>query len=181
MVKNAGFRQPRIAWDWGYEESESIRTQINVLIEAGYDPKEIYIFMLYNWDVPFVEMENKRVKCWEWKTQIADCRYRRLQQTWDIYRPNRSGQTTEEYYIHEQGVWTDALVKQFRKNVRRQNICLRQDLPFYSKTSKQKRVPKKVIRKVKSLSGITHKLAYLRSLGLDYWVPNGEQRDATTC
>jgi len=181
MIKNASFRQPRIAWDWSYEESESIRTQLDLLIEAGYGSKEIYIFMLYNWDIPFVEMEKKRAKCWEWETQIADCRYRPLQQTYDIYRPNRNGQTTEEYYIHEQAGWTDALVKQFRKNVRRQNICVRQDLPFYSKAFEQKRVPKEVIRKVKSLSGITHKLAYLHSLGVDCWVPNGEHQNATTC
>jgi len=174
MVKDAGFRQPRIAWDWGYIESESIRTQIDLLTEAGYDSREIYIFMLYNWDIPFAEMEKKRVKCWEWRTQIADCRYRPLQQTYDDYRPHRSNQTIEEYYIHEQGGWTDTLVKQFRKNVRRQNICVRQQLPFYSRILEKKRAPKELMREVKSISGVSPKLAYLDSFGFDHWVPSGE-------
>lgn len=64
--------------------------------------------MLYNWDVPFEETEQKRLKCWEWKVQIADCRYRPLTQTYDHYNP-RKKQTNEDYYIHPS--WIDEEVK----------------------------------------------------------------------
>jgi len=48
----------------------------------------------------------------------------------DNYDPRM--RQTEGYYIHP--AWSDADVKQFRKNVRRQNICIRQGLRFYSES-----------------------------------------------
>ncbi|RLE53976.1 MAG: Fe-S oxidoreductase, partial [Candidatus Methanomethylicota archaeon] len=93
MIREAGFRYPRIAWDWEYSQYLKIEKQINLLKDAGYRSYDIYVFMLYNWDIPFEEMEKKRIKCWEWKVQIADCRYRPLDQTFDNYNPRVLGQT----------------------------------------------------------------------------------------
>ena len=152
MLKEASFRYPRIAWDWRYNEYEKIKKQINILLNAGYKSKDIYIFMLYNWEIPFKEMEMKRVKCWEWKVQIADCRYRPLDQTFDNYDPEVVGQTNKDYYIHIKGGWTDALIKQFRKNVRRQNICVRHGFPFHSKLLERKGVSKGLSMKLRNLS-----------------------------
>ncbi|KPK91231.1 hypothetical protein AMJ80_07520 [bacterium SM23_31] len=53
-------------------------------------------------------------------------------QIFDNYNPCKIGQTNADYYIHEKSGWTDELIKMFRKNVRSQNICIRQELPFYS-------------------------------------------------
>ena len=136
MIKEAGFRYPRIAWDWEYKQHKQIKKQIDILVEAGYKSNEIFVFMLYNWGIPFEEMEKKRIKCLEWRVQIADCRYRPLDQLYDNYDPRIIGQTSKDYYIHEKAGWTDALVKQFRKNVRRQNICVRHGFPFYSKSGR---------------------------------------------
>jgi len=133
MMKEAGFRYPRIAWDWGYEQNHYIERQIDVLIKAGYKSRGIFVFMLYNWQIPFEEMERKRIKCWEWQVQIADCRFRPLNQLIDEYRPRSTGQTFEDYFISEG--WDDALVKQFRRNVRRQNICVRMRYCAYRKPS----------------------------------------------
>jgi len=132
MIRNAGFRYPRIAWDWRYSEYKEIKSQIGLLLKAGYSSKDISIFVLYNWDVPFEEMEKKRVKCWNWKVQISDCRYRPLDQLFDDYDPKTRNQTSSDYYIHEKAGWTDELVKTFRQNVRRQNICVREGLLYYS-------------------------------------------------
>lgn len=172
MIKEAGFRYPRIAWDWGYEKYPSIKKQIDILIEAGYKTKEISVFMLYNWEIPFEEMEKKRIKCWEWQVQIADCRYRPLNQLYDKYNPRVVGQTSKDYYIHEKAGWTDALVKQFRKNVRRQNICVRHGFPFYSKSFEHKRFGKDIMQKVRNLKTIDEKIKYMESIGADYWIPN---------
>ena len=141
MIREAGFRYPRIAWDWEYSQYPQIEKQINLLKDAGYRSYDIYVFMLYNWDIPFEEMEKKRIKCWEWKVQIADCRYRPLDQTFDNYNPRVLGQTNKDYHIHKG--WTDLLVKQFRRNVRRQNICVRQKVLFYSKQLERKKLDKK--------------------------------------
>jgi hypothetical protein len=56
-MKDAGLRYPRIAWDWGIDQRRDIEKQIDVLIRADFKSREIFIFMLYNHDVSFEEME----------------------------------------------------------------------------------------------------------------------------
>jgi len=170
-IKKAGFRYPRIAWDWGYKEYNNIVKQVNILKGAGYPSKEINIFMIYNWDINFEEMETKRIKGWEWGIQIADCRYRPLDQLYDNYNGRKAGQTLEDYYIHEKAGWTDELVKQFRKHIRQQNICIRHGFPFYSKSFENKRFGIEIIKKVKELKNITDKIKFIKSIGADYWLP----------
>ena len=99
-----------------FKNITNIKKQLDILVKGGYRYDDIFVFMIYNWDIPFEEMEEKRIKCWEWNTQIADCRYRPLDQTYDNYHPKKS-QTLMDYFIHEN--WTDAIVKQFRNNVRK--------------------------------------------------------------
>ena len=171
MVKEAGFRYPRIAWDWGYDQFEEIKEQIDILVGGGYNSKDIYIFVLYNWSIPFEEMEKKRIKCWEWGVQIADCRYRPLDQTFDDYNPMKE-QTNKDYHIHTEAGWTDALVKQFRKNVRRQNICIRPGFPFYSKDFERKRVKDEIMRDTKHKETKEEKIKYLQQIKADYWFPD---------
>ena len=74
LLKQAGFDYPRIAWDGKYSEHPKIDRQLDILKNAGFCSRETYVFMLYNWLIPFEEMERKRIKCWGWKVQIADCR-----------------------------------------------------------------------------------------------------------
>lgn len=172
LIKKAGFRYPRIAWDWGYKEFRTIKKQLDILINAGYGSKDIFVFMLYNWNIPFEEMEKKRIKCWEWGIQIADCRYRPLNQLFDNYNSRKSVQTNKDYYIHREAGWTDILVKQFRKNIRRQNICLRHGFPFYSKSFEHKSFGKETTKKVKDLKNINDKIKFIENIGADYWFPD---------
>lgn len=172
LLKNAGFRYPRIAWDWQYMEYPRIKRQIDTLFNAGYQLRDIFVFMLYNWDFAFEKMERKRLKCWEWKVQIADCRYRPLDQTFDNYDSRKIGQTNDDYYIHESGGWTDALVKQFRKNVRRQNICVRHGFPFYSKDFEHKITQKKTMNATKEMKTTKEKAQYLTKKNISHWFPD---------
>lgn len=172
MIKRAGFRYPRIAWDWKYNVHAEIKRQIDIIVSAGYNSKNIFVFMLYNWAIPFKQMEKKRVKCWQWQVQIADCRYRPLTQTYDNYNPRKTEQTNKDYYIHTETGWSDALVKLFRKNVRRQNICVRQHLPFYSREFERKSVTSSTMKKVKHLRTLSQKKAFLRKKAISYWLPN---------
>jgi hypothetical protein len=149
LLKKARFENIRIAWDWHYNQWREVEKAIKLLQNVGYRSKEIYVFMLYNWEIPFKEMEKKRIKCWQWRVQIADCRYRPLDQTYDNYSSSRS-QTNKDYYIHPK--WTDAEVKQFRKNVRRQNICVRYGLLYYSKTLEKHLISPAETLKLKKLS-----------------------------
>jgi len=101
-----------------------------MLNEVGYSRKDIYVFMVYNFDMDFTEMSKKLRKCKRWGVQIADCRFRPLNQTFDNYNP-RKEQTNEDYYIHLN--WTDAQIRLFRKQVRQQNICIRHGFKSYDK------------------------------------------------
>jgi len=145
LLKKARFINPRIAWDHGYEQYKTIKRQLDILVNAGYRMSDIYVFMIYNWDIPFKEMEKKRLKCWEWGVQIADCRFRPLNQTFDHY-DSKKEQTENDYYIHPK--WTDKEIKQFRRDVRRHNICVRQRLKFYSRTLENKKVSKKEYKNI---------------------------------
>jgi hypothetical protein len=168
-IKHAGFRNPRIAWDWGYKDWEQIKRQIDLFVKAGYPPKEIYVFMIYDWNEDFYEMEKKRIKCWQWKVQISDCRYRPLNQVYDNYNSGKAGQSSKDYYIHDG--WTDASIRQFRRNVREQNICVRHGFPFYSKSFEHKEYGKKVRLEVKRMLNLNDKINYLKSNGIDCWKP----------
>ena len=166
LLKKAGFRYPRIAWDWNYEKWPEIEKQIQILNEAGYNSKEIYVFMIYNWDLDFKKMEEKRLKCWEWNVQISDCRNRPLAQLHDHYKPLRDQNDGKDYYIHPD--WTDAEVKQFRKNVRKQNICVRQRFPYHSKLLETKKhYTKEECLQIRSMP-IEEAKKYLP----DLWIPS---------
>jgi len=75
------------------------------------------------------------------------------------------------YYIHEKAGWSDSLIKQYRRNIRQQNICIRQRFPFYSKYFERKKVGREVTRKVKELRKIKEKIKFLESIEADYWFP----------
>ena len=176
MIKQAGFRYPRIAWDWKYKDHPQIKKQLDILMKAGYSSKELYIFVLYNWEISFKEMEEKRIKCFEWGVQIADCRYRPLNQAFDNYNPRKKEQTPEEYYIHNG--WTDNLIKQFRKNIREQNICIRHGFPFYSKAFEHKNFGKTIAKKIKKAENLETKKKILEQMNIDCWFP-GTSRNPT--
>jgi len=128
MLKDARFENIRLAWDFSYEQHSEVENWINILSEAGYNPGNIFIFMIYNWDFSFEVMEKKRKKCYEWGVQIADCRYRPLNQTFDNYNSLKKVQTSSDYYIHPS--WDDKKIREFRKNVRQHNICIRYKIPW---------------------------------------------------
>ena len=130
LLKQARFLNPRIAWDHGYGQRKMIKKQIDMLVEARYPAKDIYVFMIYNYEPDYYEMLKKLKQCKRWGVQIADCRYRPLSQTFDKYN-GRVKQTKDDYYIHF--TWTDRQIKSFRKKVRQQNIMIRHRFTFYSK------------------------------------------------
>lgn len=173
-LKKARFINPRIAWDNSYEEYKDIERQISYLVDGGYNPKDIYVFMIYNYDLPFEIMEEKRKKCFRWGVQIADCRFRSLNQTFDNYKPYKKEQSNEDYYIHPD--WTDSEVRRFRKNVRRQNICIRHGFPFYSKDLEHKVYSRLIGKKIKSICEFDEKIKYLKDNDINFWLPEAQDQ-----
>lgn len=130
LLKQARFLNPRIAWDHSYNQRNKIKEQFDMLVNAGYSSKDIYVFMIYNYEQDYYEMLKKLKQCKRWGVQITDCRYRPLDQTYDNYNPRRK-QTSEDYFIHSK--WTDRQIKLFRKKVREQNIVIRHGFDSYSR------------------------------------------------
>ena len=138
-MKEAGFKNPRIAWDHHYSDKDFIHEQLKILFKAGFKPREISVFMIYNHDIDYNEMEDKRAACFEWGVQITDCRNRPLDKTTDNYNPRKQKQTRQEYHINPN--WTDYEVRSFRRNVRRHNICIRMDADYHSFKLERKSIP----------------------------------------
>lgn len=174
-LKNAGFKNPKIAWDNSLKEEPLIKKQVQILIDGGYKAKDISMFMIYNYDLPYHDLELKRVKCWNWGVQITDCRYRPLDSTFDNYSSYKTkGQTGKDYHIHYN--WTDKEVRKFRRNVRRHNICIRHEVDYHSTLLERKQVPQEQAKKYKEMD-----YNQVKDLLPDVWTPkiyhNPEEQD----
>ncbi|MCL2156440.1 MAG: cobalamin-dependent protein [Methanobrevibacter sp.] len=165
LLKEAGFKNPKIAWDGSIDEKNEIKKQINILIEGGFKKSEISVFVLYNYEIPYEEMEEKRVEAWKLGVQISDCRFRPLDSTFDNYSPHkRIGQSNKDYFIHPE--WNDEEVRLFRRNIRSHNICIRLGAKFYSPSAERKRVPISIAKKYRMADYKTAK-KYIK----DAWNP----------
>jgi len=134
MLKNARFRNPRIAWDGGLSQREAIREQLEILLGAGFAARDIQVFMLYNHRLSAKTLMAKVQQCSEWGVQVADCRFRPLDLFHDGYLPRSTSQEDHEYYVHSG--WTDTAVRGLRREVRSNNICIRYGIarPRYNQT-----------------------------------------------
>jgi len=148
-LKKANFINIRIAWDGKESDYPDIEKQINFLSNAGYSRKDISVFMLFNWNIGPEEMERKRMKCWEMRVQISDCRFRPLDQLQDDYS-TRLKQDNSSYHIHEN--WSDDTIKRFRRNIRKHNICVRHDRFFYSTQLERMKFTKEEISEYNKMS-----------------------------
>jgi len=172
-LKKANFVNIRIAWDGTESDFHSIKDQVDLLVNAGYNRKDISVFMLFNWNIGPNEMERKRIKCWDLKVQISDCRFRPLDQLKDQYS-TRLDQDCSHYFIHEK--WSDDTVKRFRRNIRKHNICVRHDRFFHSTILERKGFKKEDIKKYNAM---TDKKKIRKSVK-DAWFPDEDHMSDLT-
>jgi hypothetical protein len=125
LLYDARFKNVKIAWDNKLKDASKIENQINILSNAGFKIKDISIFMIYNYDIPYEDMLEKINYCKKWGVQIIDCRYRPVYRIDDNFNSHIKGQTDNDYHIHSESNWTDEKVKDFRKRVREHNIWIR--------------------------------------------------------
>lgn len=127
LLFQARVKIPRLAWDLSLSEMPRVRNAFDMLINAGYRAKDMFCFVLYNGDMTYEQIEEKRRILLSWGVRISDCRLRPLTQLHDWYNP-REKQSSRDYYIGEESGWTDSLIKQFRKNCRSMNLLLSRNL-----------------------------------------------------
>ncbi|KZX12817.1 cobalamin-dependent protein [Methanobrevibacter curvatus] len=149
LLKEAGFKNPKIAWDGPLSDKNEIKKQLDILVASGYKESEISVFVLYNFDINYEEMEKKRVEAWKFGVQISDCRYRPLDSILDNYNSHkRKSQSNKDYYIHPK--WSDEEIRLYRRNIRSHNICIRLGTKYYSRKSENKKIPLDIAKKYRS-------------------------------
>ncbi len=167
LLKEANFKDPKIAWDGPFKSFKRREEEISILERAGYKRKEIAVFMLYNYELDYNELEKKRALCFKWGVQVSDCRYRPLDLFEDGYNPHKRSQEPHEYYIHDG--WSDEEVRQFRRNVRRHNICIRHNMEYHSRLAETKRISKEESMYIRDA---TAKWAMATGIVDDAWDPS---------
>ena len=100
--------------------------------------------------------------------RIVDFAY--FDQLYDDYKPQVIRQTSDDYFIN--AGWSDALIKQFRKNVRRQNICVRMGYSVYSSMAEQKKIGEKIPPRALANISLEDKKALFEKNNIDWWIPN---------
>jgi CRISPR/Cas system CSM-associated protein Csm4 (group 5 of RAMP superfamily) len=94
----------RIAWDFSLSLQKIIKDKTQLLINAGYSPKDIMIFMICNWKTTYQENLKKMDLCKVWNFQIHDG-----------YFDNQLSPNIKP--IH----WTSDQIKDFRHKCRKHN------------------------------------------------------------
>ena len=103
-LKESRFRNIRLAWDWTFKDQYKIKDVVDMLLKAGYSSKDIMIFMICNWKIPYEDCLRKMDLCKIWRVQIADC-----------YFDNQISPNIIP--IH----WKSEQIKDFRKRTRTHN------------------------------------------------------------
>lgn len=103
-LKQARFRNIRIAWDHSIYLQKEIKEKTQLLLNAGYLPRDIMIFMICNWRTSYEDNCKKLDLCKIWNFKVADC-----------YFDNQLSPNIKP--IH----WTEEQIKDFRRKVRKHN------------------------------------------------------------
>lgn len=103
-LKRSRFSRIRLAWDWGYKDQLKIKDAIEKLINAGYKRKELMIFMVCNWRIPYETNCQKLDLCKVWNVKVCDCYF--------------DGQVFPNIIPR---FWTSKEIKDFRRKARTHN------------------------------------------------------------
>jgi len=104
LLKYARFDNIRFAWDYEFAQQFKIKDALDKLLNAGYKPRYLMIFMICNWEITYEECLRKLYLCAVWNVEVSDCYF--------------DGQTSPN--IKPIG-WTSEQIFDFRKKVRKHN------------------------------------------------------------
>ncbi len=103
LLKKANFVKLRWAWDYNFSQQKKHKKVMEMFVKAGYKPKELSVFMIVNWKIPYVECCQKLDLLKVWNVKVNDC-------CWD----GGYKQAKAKY-------WTPEQIKKFRKMCRKHN------------------------------------------------------------
>jgi hypothetical protein len=73
--KGKWLRSIRVAWDWHYSIRDFWYDRVQLLLKAGFKPRQIEVFMICDWKIPYEECVRKLEAIKEWGFVINDCWY----------------------------------------------------------------------------------------------------------
>jgi hypothetical protein len=103
LMKNKGFIKIRWAWDHNFGMQRTHKKIWQMWLKAGYKPKDLSVFILVNWKIPFVDCVKKIDLLKVWNVKVNDC-------CWD-----------GGYKIAKAKYWTPDQIKRFRAMCRKHN------------------------------------------------------------
>lgn len=103
-LKAARFKPIRIAWDWWFKDQIKIVSAIKKLEKAGYSSRDLMVFMICNWKIPYSENCRKLDLLKVHRVQACDCYY--------------DNQTSPNIVPIE---WTASDIQDFRRKTRKHN------------------------------------------------------------
>jgi len=103
LLKEKGFIKIRWAWDYNFSQQKKHKKVLEMFVKAGYKPKELSVFMIVNWKIPYVECMQKLDLLKVWNIKVNDC-------CWD-----------GGYKLAKPVYWTPEQIKKFRAKCRKHN------------------------------------------------------------
>lgn len=72
-LKKSRFGKIRLAWDYELADQFNIKEAIDLLLSQGYRRKDLMIFVICNWEIPFETCFRKLYQCAVWNIKVCDC------------------------------------------------------------------------------------------------------------
>lgn len=104
ILFTARFKNMRLAWDFGFEDQYKVKDALDMLKKAGYAAKEISVFMVCNWRIPYETCLAKLDLLKVWNVKVNDCWF-----------DNQLSPNIKPIY------WTEQQIKDFRRRCRKHN------------------------------------------------------------
>lgn len=103
-LKENRFQNIRLAWDYNFSNQKRIKSVVDMLKKSGYTYKDISVFMICNWKIPYTECMRKLDLLKIWRVKVNDC--------W--FDNQKKGKVLP---IH----WTPEQIKDFGRRCRKHN------------------------------------------------------------
>ena len=104
LLKQNRFINIRFAWDHTLKHQMKIKDCVNMLLKAGYKPKELSCFIICNWKILYEDCLRKLDLLKIWNIKVNDCWF-----------DNQLSPNIEPIY------WTKEQIKDFRNKCRKHN------------------------------------------------------------
>lgn len=76
LIKKARIKKIYLAWNWEYKkEFRKLYDAVKNLVKAGYKKKEINVYIICNWRIPYSECIKKLDVLKIWGVDVFDCYY----------------------------------------------------------------------------------------------------------